>query len=99
VVAWPIVRDEQPAAVGEPHVGLDLVAAERDRLLERGDRVLRCVAHRAAVADPSHQAILAQRRRSSASPVPLAISSKPLASIAVRTSANRARSRFMLGSA
>src|SRR6266566_2695106 len=37
---WPVMRNQQAAIVGKPYVGLDLVTSERERFLERLDRVV-----------------------------------------------------------
>src|SRR5438045_8867750 len=49
-----VVRDDQRATRHKPDVRLDLIAREVDRLLERGDGVVRSVSFRAAVANTPH---------------------------------------------
>jgi hypothetical protein len=53
-----IVRDEEPAVLREPHVRLDLIASELERLLERRHGVLGGMTHRPSVSDATHDAIL-----------------------------------------
>jgi len=50
----PIMRDDHSAAGQDPHIRLDFVASEFERLLKRLDRVVRRVSLRAAMSDPPH---------------------------------------------
>src|SRR2546428_437513 len=64
-VGW-VVRYDEPTILREPHVGLDAIAPEVDRLLKSRNRVLWSVPFRATVSDATHASDLTRRELSHA---------------------------------